>query len=38
MDGIKADDWFRQDYSPANPDDEESILIDDAFSMQEVVC
>lgn len=36
MDGIKADDWFRQDYSPANPDDEESILIDDAFSMQEV--
>ncbi|KAF8039440.1 hypothetical protein BT93_B1854 [Corymbia citriodora subsp. variegata] len=37
MDGIKADNWFRQDYNPANPDDEESIFIDDeAFSMQEV--
>ncbi|KAI6685167.1 hypothetical protein NL676_031080 [Syzygium grande] len=37
MDGIKADNWFRQDYNPANPDDEESIFIDDeAFSMQDV--
>lgn len=38
MDGIKADNWFRQDYNPANPDDEESIFIDnEAFSMQDVV-
>lgn len=39
MDGIKADNWFRQDYNPANLDDEENTYIDDeAFSVQEVVC
>lgn len=38
MAGIKADEWFNQDYIPANPDDEEDIHIDDeAFSMHEVV-
>ncbi|XP_030520612.1 CBL-interacting serine/threonine-protein kinase 1-like [Rhodamnia argentea] len=37
MDGIKAHNWFRQDYNPANPDDEENTYIDDeAFSVQEV--
>ncbi|KAI3423319.1 Non-specific serine/threonine protein kinase [Psidium guajava] len=37
MDGIKADNWFRQDYNPANLDDEENTYIDDeAFSVQEV--
>ncbi|KAL5782798.1 hypothetical protein ACOSP7_007827 [Xanthoceras sorbifolium] len=38
MSGIKTDDWFKQGYTPANPnDDEEDIFIDDqAFSMQEV--
>ncbi|KAB1213741.1 CBL-interacting protein kinase 1 [Morella rubra] len=37
MAGIKADEWFNQDYIPANPDDEEDIHIDDeAFSMHEV--
>ena len=37
--GIKADEWFKQDYTPANPDnDEEDIFIDDeAFSIREVV-
>ncbi|KAF8387732.1 hypothetical protein HHK36_026386 [Tetracentron sinense] len=36
--GIKEDEWFKQDYTPANPDDEEEdIYIDDeAFSIQEV--
>lgn len=36
--GIKADEWFKQDYTPANPDDdeEENIYIDDeAFSVNE---
>lgn len=39
MAGIKADEWFKQDYAPANPDDEEEdIYIDDeAFSIREVV-
>lgn len=38
MAGIKADEWFKQDYTPANPDDEEEdIYIDDeAFSKREV--
>ncbi|TXG71501.1 hypothetical protein EZV62_000080 [Acer yangbiense] len=38
MSGIKADEWFNQDYTPANPyDDEEDTFIDDeALSMQEV--
>ncbi|KAK4586313.1 hypothetical protein RGQ29_023468 [Quercus rubra] len=38
MAGIKADEWFKQDYTPANPDDEEEdIYIDDeAFSIREV--
>lgn len=37
--GIKADEWFEQDYTPANPDDdEEDIFVDnEAFSMHEVV-
>ncbi|KAH9766564.1 CBL-interacting serine/threonine-protein kinase 1 [Citrus sinensis] len=36
--GIKADEWFEQDYTPANPDDdEEDIFVDnEAFSMHEV--
>ena len=36
---IKADEWFKEDYTPADPsDDEEDIHIDDeAFVMQEVV-
>ncbi|KAG2726690.1 hypothetical protein I3760_01G125400 [Carya illinoinensis] len=34
---IKADEWFKQGYSPANPDDDEDIHIDDeAFSIHEV--
>ena len=39
MAGIKADEWFKKDYTPANPDDEEEdIYIDDeAFSIREVV-
>lgn len=38
MAGIKADEWFEQDYTPANPDDdEEDIFVDnEAFSMHEV--
>ncbi|BBG92994.1 CBL-interacting protein kinase 1 [Prunus dulcis] len=38
MTGIKSDEWFKQDYSPANPDDEEEdINVDDeAFSINEV--
>ncbi|KAG7991051.1 hypothetical protein I3843_02G056400 [Carya illinoinensis] len=36
MAGIKADEWFQQDYTPANPDDDEDVYIDDeAFSMHE---
>lgn len=36
--GIKADEWFKLDYTPANPDDdEEDIFVDnEAFSMHEV--
>ena len=39
MSDIKADEWFKQDYTPANPnDDEEDKFIDaEALSMQEVV-
>jgi 5'-AMP-activated protein kinase catalytic alpha subunit len=39
MAGIKTDEWFKQDYSPASPDDEEEdIYVDDeAFSIHEVV-
>ncbi|KAF3456438.1 hypothetical protein FNV43_RR01088 [Rhamnella rubrinervis] len=38
MEGIKSDEWFKQDYVPANPDDEDdNIYIDDeAFSIHEV--
>ncbi|KAF7837636.1 CBL-interacting serine/threonine-protein kinase 1-like isoform X1 [Senna tora] len=37
MTGIKEDEWFRQDYIPANPEDEEEdVYIDDeAFSIHE---
>lgn len=37
--GIKVDEWFKQDYTPANPDDdEEDIFVDnEAFSMHELV-
>lgn len=39
MAGIKIDDWFKQDYSPAVPDDEEedTYVDDEAFSMSEMV-
>ncbi|KAJ0007070.1 hypothetical protein Pint_29663 [Pistacia integerrima] len=39
MADIKANEWFKQDYTPADPNDEdEDIFIDDeAFSMQEAV-
>ncbi|KAK8494726.1 hypothetical protein V6N13_135995 [Hibiscus sabdariffa] len=38
--GIREDGWFKQDYTPAVPDDDEDdIYIDDeAFSMCEVAC
>ncbi|KAK8506687.1 hypothetical protein V6N11_034216 [Hibiscus sabdariffa] len=39
--GIREDGWFKQDYTPALPDDdnEDDIYIDDdAFSMCEVAC
>lgn len=37
MAGIKADEWFKQDYTPATPDDEEDIYIDDeVLSIQDV--
>lgn len=38
MEGIKSDKWFKQDYIPANHDDEEdNIYIDDeAFAIREV--
>ncbi|KAJ4836012.1 CBL-interacting serine/threonine-protein kinase 1 [Turnera subulata] len=38
VDGIRAHEWFKQDYTPTEPSDEEEyIYIDDeAFSMQEV--
>ncbi|KAB2599208.1 CBL-interacting serine/threonine-protein kinase 1-like [Pyrus ussuriensis x Pyrus communis] len=37
MTGIKSDEWFKQDYSPVNPDEEEDVNIDDeAFSIHEV--
>ncbi|XP_010271000.1 PREDICTED: CBL-interacting serine/threonine-protein kinase 1-like isoform X2 [Nelumbo nucifera] len=33
---IKLDEWFQQDYTPANPDDEEEIYVDNkAFSLHE---
>lgn len=40
MKEIKADEWFKQDYIPATPyDEEEHIYIDDdAFSLHDVVC
>ena len=36
---IKADDWFKQDYTPAIPnDDEEDIIsVDEPFSIKEVL-
>lgn len=40
MADIKADEWFKQDYTPADPydDEDEDIFIDnEAFSMQEMV-
>lgn len=39
MDGIKADDWFRQGYIPALPDDdEEDVHVDDeVLTMHESV-
>ncbi|MBA0598531.1 hypothetical protein Gorai_008288, partial [Gossypium raimondii] len=38
MAGIKNDEWFKQDYSPAVPDDEEedTYFDDEAFSMSEM--
>lgn len=38
---IKEDEWFKQDYTPANPDeeDEEEIHIDDeVLSIHKAVC
>lgn len=39
MAGIKADEWFKQQYTPAYPlEDEEDVNVDDeAFSRDEVV-
>lgn len=39
MDGIKADDWFREDYESAVPEDEEeaTYIDEQAFSLNEVV-
>ncbi|KAJ1437066.1 Serine/threonine-protein kinase, active site [Sesbania bispinosa] len=38
MNMIKEDEWFREGYTPAIPDDEEGVHIDDeAFSIQEVL-
>ena len=39
MTGIKDDEWFKQDYTLAVPDDEEEDIYinDEAFSMYEVV-
>lgn len=39
MAGIKEDPWFKQDYTPADPDDEEDdvYIDDDAFSIHELV-
>lgn len=39
MAGIKQDEWFKQDYVPSKPEDEEDdVYIDDeAFSIHEVV-
>lgn len=39
MAGIKADEWFKQQYTPAYPEEEEEdIHVDDeAFSIYEVV-
>ncbi|OWM63244.1 hypothetical protein CDL15_Pgr010644 [Punica granatum] len=38
MDGIKADDWFRKDYEPAIPEDEEEFtsIDEQVFSLKEV--
>ncbi|XP_057416421.1 CBL-interacting serine/threonine-protein kinase 1 isoform X2 [Lotus japonicus] len=38
MAGIKEDPWFKQDYTPADPDDEEDdvYIDDDAFSIHEL--
>ncbi|XP_050132649.1 CBL-interacting serine/threonine-protein kinase 1-like isoform X3 [Malus sylvestris] len=38
MTGIKSDEWFKQDYSPVNPDEEEEDknVDDEAFSIHEV--
>ncbi|XP_008390487.1 CBL-interacting serine/threonine-protein kinase 1-like isoform X1 [Malus domestica] len=38
MTGIKPDEWFKQDYSPVNPDEEEEDknVDDEAFSIHEV--
>ncbi|MBA0748355.1 hypothetical protein Gogos_005192 [Gossypium gossypioides] len=38
MAGIKNDEWFKQDYSPAVPDDDEedTYVDDEAFSMSEM--
>ncbi|KAK2646208.1 hypothetical protein Ddye_021403 [Dipteronia dyeriana] len=38
MSGIKEDEWFNRDYTPANLNDEEedTFIDDEAFSMQEV--
>ena len=37
IDGIKSDDWFMQNYTPAIPNDEKDIYIDDdVFFINEV--
>lgn len=39
MEDIKSDEWFKQGYIPANPEEEEDInnIGDNAFSLHEVV-
>lgn len=37
MAGIKSDDWFQQGYVPANTDEEDTYIDEDAFSIHEVV-
>lgn len=34
---IREDLWFKQDYTPANPDEEENLESDDASSNDEVL-
>lgn len=35
---IKEDEWFKEGYTPANPEDEEeSVYIDEDFSIHDVV-